>query len=524
MKKLYTGFLVCLITPLFAQPNLQELDAELHSIMVYNASAELNYTKELTVNKGKNTIVFTNLTPYIVENTVNVTMPDTDVELVNVSETINHIRALKANNKKITSLRDSVNRLQAESALLKCREDAYNKEKELLFKNEAIGGVSQGVAVAEIEKAADFFSERYYQLNKKLYYLELEQKSIRDRMTRYSRQIEMLGTNTNEPGSEIELTLISPSKKTIRIDFKFLTAKGGWAPMYDCKYQGPDKPIKFVFRANVFNSSGTAWNNVNVKLSTASPTRGFDAPSINNTAGRTVAANDGKVQFKTIQVSNAIATYNIKHKQTIPSDSKPYLMSVDEYEMEASFHYLLIPKLDPFGFLMAQVPDWNKYNLIPGATNVYNEGSYMGKTFLNTYAENDTLSLYLGKDGKVQTSKKEVTKTNKNKILGNYYVETSEILITIDNKSNANLPIKILDQVPVFSAKGNVKFNLQGISEAFYDEPEGLLAWEFNLPPNAHKEIAYSFEIKEPKEEWIRSGRKAYATMRRFRTISCPSF
>ena len=168
--------------------------------------------------------------------------------------------------------------------------------------------------------------------------------------------------------------------------------------MYDCKYQGPDKPIKFIFRANVFNASGTAWTNVDVKLSTASPMQGFSAPSINDRGGRKVASADGKVKFRTIQVSNAIATYDIKHKQSIPSDSKPYLMDVNSFEMKASFHYLVIPKLDPFGFLMAKIPDWNQYNLIPGTTNVYNKGSYMGKTFLNTYSDNDTLALYLGKE------------------------------------------------------------------------------------------------------------------------------
>ena len=499
-----------------------ETSAELKSIMVYNSSAELNYTKNIALSKGRNTIVFTDLTPYIVDNTIKVSLGDANVEIVNVSEKINHIRALRANNSKIASLKDSVKRLKSENGFLQCRVDALNKEKELLFKNEAIGGVSNGVSVLEVEKAADFFAERYYELNKKLYLLEDDELSIKQRIERYTKQIKTLGINTNKPSSEIEVIVSSPSKKSITVSFRFLTSKGGWAPMYDCKYQGPDKPIKFVFRANVFNASGTPWKNVDVQLSTASPTKGFSAPSINDQGGRTVASTDGKVKFKTIQVANAIAKYNIKHRQTIPSDSKPYLMDVDAFEMKASFHYLVIPKLDPFGFLMAKVPDWNKYNLIPGTTNVYNEGSYMGKTFLNTYAENDTLNIYLGKDGKIQTSKKEVTKNNKHNIIGNHYVEKSDVTIIISNNSKSILPIEVMDQVPVFPAKGSTKFNIQNIGDAVYVQHEGLLRWNFSLDPNQNKEITYNFEIKESKDVFTSGGYIPKA--RAYRTISCPSF
>ena len=197
-------------------------------------------------------------------------------------------------------------------------------------------------------------------------------------------------------------------------------------------------------------------------------------------------------------------------------------MDVDAFEMKAIFHYLVIPKLDPFGFLMAKVPDWNKYNLIPGTTNVYNEGSYMGKTFLNTYAENDTLNIYLGKDGKIQTSKKEVTKSNKHNIIGNHYVEKSDVKIIISNNSESILPIEVLDQVPVFPAKGSTKFNIQNIADAVYVQHEGLLKWNFNLAPNENKEISYNFEIKESKDVFASGGFTPKA--RAYRTISCPSF
>jgi uncharacterized protein (TIGR02231 family) len=189
-------------------------------------------------------------------------------------------------------------------------------------------------------------------------------------------------------------------------------------------------------------------------------------------------------------------------------------------DLKADFSYLLIPKLDPFGFMMAKIPDWNKYNLIPGVTNVYNKGSYMGKTFLNTYAENDTLNIYLGKDNSIQSTRREKNINHENKLIGNYYVDKSTSNITIKNSGNSAVPVTLLDQVPVYYDSDDEKFSIQGIEEALYDKSEGLLTWNFQLAAGETKNIEFKYEIKIPKNN-IGNYKPA---MKKFRTISCPSF
>jgi uncharacterized protein (TIGR02231 family) len=211
----------------------------------------------------------------------------------------------------------------------------------------------------------------------------------------------------------------------------------------------------------------------------------------------------------------------VAHKYSVPSDGKPYLIDVKVIEMQMESYYLLIPKVDPFGFLMAKIPDWNKHNLIPGVANIYNRGSYMGKTFLNTYAENDTLSLFLGKDNNIQTVRKETNTGSKNQIIGNYYVDKTDINISIKNSLSENVKIKVLDQIPVIDYRDKSKFSLENPDLAQLDQDEGLLTWDFVLGKNEAKEISFGYEFKTPKSEGY-SGNK-YST-KRYRTISCPAF
>jgi len=505
-----------------AQNKEIESTADIKSVTIYNSSAEINYAKEITVPQGKSIITFTDLTPYIVDNTINISTSNPDIDIITVTEKINYTKERKEQNTKIVSLRDSIIIIDKEIGLLKCKTEALGMEKDLLFKGESIGGVAKGVAVSEIEKASAFFSKRYYELTSELFNLSEKEKSLQNEMFKYNNQIRELSSNTSKASSEIQVTVLNPTPQKVLFNFKFLTAKGGWAPAYDCKYQGAGKPLKFIFRANVFNASGINWENIDIKLSTASPTKGFDKPSINNKKSNESIprTNEDGVKFKEIEVSNTIAEYDIKHKYSIPSDSKPYLIDVAAYDINADYNYLLIPILDPFGFLIAKIPDWNKYNLIPGTTNIYNKGSYMGKTFLDTYTENDTLSLYLGKDNNIQSVRKENSSSNEQNIIGNYYVEKAEINITIKNNSSEKLSIQVLDQVPVFEDYEKVKFNIQNIEQALFNKNEGSLTWNFQLAQNESKAIDYRYDIKSPKNDI-----SDYRPMKRkYRSISCPSF
>lgn len=505
----------------FGQSNDIEISADITGVTIYNSSVEIHYSKEVPLSKGKNTIVFTDLTSYMVENTLNLNTSSNDVEIITVSERINYIKELKEVNIKITNLEDSIKRIENEIGILKCKTEVLSREKSLLFKDEPIGGVSKGVSVSEIEKASTFFNKRYMELVTELYNISNTQTNLERNLVKYKNHLSESTSNSSKSCSEIVLNVNSTKTTKVTFNFKFLSPMGGWSPVYDCKYKGSEQPISFIFRANVFNSTGISWDNVLVTLSTASPTVGFDKPTLSAKTDIKRQSRPQNIEFKEIEVMNSIAEYNIKNKYTIPSDSKPYLIEIDSYEIKAEFHYLLIPSLDPFGFLIANVPDWNKYNLIPGTTNIYNKGSYMGKTFLNTYAENDTLNIYLGKDNSLLTTRKETTSSNDNNIIGNFYIDKSNVSLSIKNNTNETLSIQVLDQVPVFNDYEKVKFNLQNIEQAIYNKKEGLLTWNISIDKNENLMLDYSYEIKTPKNERGQSGSNL---RKKFRTLSCPTF
>lgn len=515
MKTLATLLFVTLLGNLFSQVNLGE--TIINDVVVYTSASEIHYEKVVKLKKGENRVVFSELSPFIVENTINVGCENSNVEIITVNEQINFLKPRQNKEVGMMVLMNEVDKIENEQGVIQIQRQALEIEKELLFTDKTVGNVVEVKNADEAQKMSGFIQKRYTQIATDLYKLDEQTKEAQRRLEKLRRQIKQASIHVDNPISEIILVVNSAKETEATFTCRFLCSHSGWAPSYDFRFQGKEKPLQFNFKANVYNATGVAWNNISIKLSTADPIRGFSIPSMETKSGSSIPS-DKNVEFKTIEVVNAVTAYDVMHEYTIPSDGKPYLIDVDKYAMNADFNYLLIPRLDPFGFLIAQIPNWNQYNLIPGKANIYSMGTYMGKTFLDTYAENDTLSLYLGKDKSIHAHRTENSKEHSRKIIGNYTVEKSFVQTQIKNNSNVKWDITVLDQVPVIEEDGKSKITIHNIQNAIHDKAEGLITWKLTLETNSTTQIDFDYEIKEPKEYY------GMPKKRSFRTISCPSF
>lgn len=520
MRLIITILSLILISAFSFAQNRIETAANILGVTVYTSSAEIKYQKEISILKGQNIIVFSDLTPYIVDNSLNVGFEDKSINIITVTEKINYLKENK--NTRIKKLTDSIYINSEKIELIENQTEVLVKEKELLFKDKGIGGVANGVSVTEIEKASQFFNKRYGQLNNEIYELKKKRNKLIQINVMLKNQINEVSTISTQSISEIQIVINSPSDKKVVVDFSFLTFNAGWAPLYDVKYNGPGQNLDFIFRANVFNASNTDWQNVNILLSTANPTEGFELPTMNTNIKTKEPVNyeNENIKFRKIQSNNAITEYEIKHSYTIPSDGKPYLVEVEEVDMPSEFSYIIIPKLDNNGFLMANIPNWNKYNLISGTANIYNNGTYLGKTFLNTNTNNDTLEVFLGKDNKVEVYRKELKLDHPRNFLGNYFVDKTDVNFTIKNNYNKEIKIRMIDQVPVFNERDKIKMTISNIEKAFYNDKDGSVIWTFNLNPNEVMERNFGYTIKAPKE----SIKAVSSVQYRYRELSCPTF
>lgn len=197
-------------------------------------------------------------------------------------------------------------------------------------------------------------------------------------------------------------------------------------------------------------------------------------------------------------VNQTTVDFEIKTPYTIKSDSKNYTVDMENYELPAFYQYYSVPKIDKEAFLIANVMDWEKYNLLDGEANIFFENTYVGKTLMDLRNVSDTLEISLGRDKRVSVNREIIKDYTTKKTLTSKKEETRAWKITVRNNKNEAINMIILDQVPV-STLEEIEVSVQNLSGAIRNADTGEIKWDFKLEPNERKEFELRYLVKYPK-------------------------
>lgn len=203
-----------------------------------------------------------------------------------------------------------------------------------------------------------------------------------------------------------------------------------------------------------------------------------------------------------VQVSYQQITtqYEITLPYTIPNDGKVYTTEVRHYEVAAVFEYYAAPKIDPGVYLTAGITDWEELNLMSGETNIFYEGAFLGKSFLDLSATGDTLSISLGQDKSITVNRKLIKEYSGKKFLGNTKVDSRFYQITARNNKQEKINLTIADQFPVSTEK-EIQVERGDLTSAKAEEKTGNISWTISLNPREEIIKSLEYKVKYPKDK-----------------------
>lgn len=190
--------------------------------------------------------------------------------------------------------------------------------------------------------------------------------------------------------------------------------------------------------------------------------------------------------------------FEIKVPYTIPSDNKPVVAEIGHYELPASYTYQSTPKIDKDAFLIAQVTDWEKLNLLEGEANVYFENTFIGKSIMNVTQQNDTLSFSLGRDKRIMIQRTKENEYTSRKFMGSNQTQSIAWKLSVRNTRPEPVNLTLYDQLPV-SRNNNITVTAEEISGGSLDEAKGIITWQITLQPGEQRDLALRYKVKYPK-------------------------
>jgi uncharacterized protein (TIGR02231 family) len=506
------------------KPIERKVSSVVSHVTVFNNQAQVTRTAKINLEaSGVFNIVFEKLSPYINMNSLEVKANE-HLTILSVS---NRNDLLNKNEKPadIILLEDSLDNINAALADFKADKETIVYQKDLMLANKNVGSNQTGVKYDELEdlmnlyhKKLDDFKVNWFRLGK------LETKYYAYKNT-VEQQLAQYNEGKLTLNNEVILTVKSDNKvQDAQIDLSYLVGNVSWQPFYDIRIKDNKSNVQFFLKANITQSTGEDWNNVNLKLTTANPAEGGIKPElqtnwlgffirreyvqevqiagsrakkIENLDNVTILYDKASKPTVTQNLFNTEFETNIAY--TIPSDNQNHQVDLTSFAQSAIYGYAVVPKLNKEVFVTAQVLANDLINQISGEANVYYDGTFTGKTLVSPTA-NDTLLLTLGKDKRIQVERNKLKDFSSKSFFGSTKKEQTTYEIKVKNTHKETILLTIEDQIPV-SNNSEIEVKLLEYEGATYDANTGKLTWKMELKADESKSVKFGFEVKHPKDK-----------------------
>ena len=530
MKKIFSLLIVLVSAIAFAQKPIFT-SAKIKSATVYSNSAELLQSASVTLPSGTSEIVIKNVADYVNENTIQIGAP-ANVTVLSVQFTRNFISEyeIDESNPMIKKVRDSIGLIEKEMGKIANEKVSYSKTIDLLDKNQNVAGQNSGLNVTELIKLVDYYRAKRNELSNLVDALYEKENKLKDKLSKLNSKLE-LNTQKQEKTSQGKLVIqvMTDTASSVNLDINYLTNNASWSPFYDLRANNINSPINLMYKAKVVQNTGIDWKKVKLTLSSGNPNQNNTAPilqawflrfgyprnygyinddtKMNEVVVTAFGIKKDKTEsslsnYTTINENQLNVSFDIDIPYDILSNGKAHSVALKDLKLPATYKYYAVPKAEKEAFLLAEISEYSKFNLLPGEANIIFEGMYVGKTMINPNQTSDTLNLSMGRDKKIAIKREKIADKSGTKFLSGYKEQTFTYDITIKNNKKEAIEMLLKDQYPISTDK-EITIELLDNGKAKVNPETGILTWDVKLGAGETKKFRISYKIKYPKDKFI---------------------
>ena len=513
--------------------------SKIEEATVFFQGAELIHTAVAGLQKGSNEISISGLSPTIDRNSVKIKTTggvlvssfEFSVDYLtekNLSAEAQKLQdAVKAQQKIVEQLRTEI---KINTNLLKILQESTEKNT---------SGSESGLNIDDLIKTMNYYQSKAGELEKAIADGKEKETEANKRLQELLAQLEQESLKNSKKSGVLKLSLSSPSDGTCTFTISYYTPSASWTPYYDINVTAPNQPIKIASKAKVRQVTGIDWEKVRINLSSAIPRSGNIAPLFNawflryvnndiqlraggvarmqnmySYADVVAAPAVSKMSMEEYEEPQSVSmdnyvtqsenqlnlTFNIDLPYSIPGNGKEQSIELKNQEVDASFKYYCAPKLDVETYLLAEIADWEKLNLLNGSANITYEGTYVGETYIDAASTQQNLTLTLGVDKRIAVKREKMKEYSSTGLFGNDVRQEFAYLMTVRNNRNEVIRMVLKDQYPISTLKEiTVELSKDTTPPTVNLTEIGVITWEYDMQPGEISTFRLVYSVKYPK-------------------------
>lgn len=511
-------------------------EAKLNSVTLYEQSAELYSNTAFKIPKGSSEVVITNIAQNIDESTIKIgSRSKVSVLTYRFTTDENFYKTeLDKRNPQHKIVLDSIALMEKKLKDLDFRRTALANSIGILDKNQVINSGSTSYS-KELEKLIDYYQKKRTDLSTELDKTETSYSAVAGKLDKLRTKFDLNNQELEKyPTGKLVLQISSEGSEEVNLDIRYSIREALWRPYYDVVIPDINSKAQLLYKAMVRQNSGLDWKNVELHLVSGYPNVKKQIPSmsawsifyqeplVETVAGLQTNRNESSVSVRsmsyaakemsvaevavvgsTVSRNQLNVAYDLKDRYTILSNNQDNSINLDRMEIPATYMYYAVPKVDRTVYLIAELDNLDKYNLINAEANVIFENTNVGKTTLNAENTDRKLLLTLGDDKRISVKREAVKdKTMEKSISSSNKEQQFAYQFTVRNNKSEKVKIRIRDRIPVSQDKQLI-ITLVNKGGAVYNEETGELTWDIMLNANETGKPEFSFKVNSLKNRTI---------------------
>ena len=342
-------------------------------------------------------------------------------------------------------------------------------------------------------------------------------------------------TSTFNKVTQVSVRTASRSPSSVKLHYQVQGA--GWEPAYQARLNTNSEQLSITASAIIAQQTGENWTNVPLTLSTVNPNQSttgqwpyvqrlslyeesedarvrrelpmmdaspvmMEKPAYNKGAGAPMAPLPNFTVSS--QNKNGIIEYRLPQLVSIPSDGRRVRTVIGEQAGNSKLWIRSTPSVETAAYWYASAPfltpDW-----VDGSLQLYRDDNYVGQSRYN-YQVLKEQGIGFGRDSNMLV--KELTNEDKQGekgVLNRTQTLTTTKAYQFTNQHNRSVRLQVLGSEPI-SRDDSLKVavtHTPPVTERDWNDNQGMVAWEFDLPSKQSKVIRSTSQISYPANKLL---------------------
>jgi uncharacterized protein (TIGR02231 family) len=531
-------------------------DSRVAAVTVYTDRAVVTRTTTVTLAApGAVEVTFEKLPANLLDQSLTVSGRGTaQATILDVTARVAHVNFTP--NDRVKLLEDQLRALGKERRALDDRTKLLETQRKSIDQSETalFSPAAKDVArptVAEITASLTFVNDQRAKITAEIVTLDDQREAIAAKQSALERQLAELRGAGGKSYKTVTVRLDATTAGTLDLALGYAVPGASWTPSYDVRANSNAAGVALSYFGLVRQNTGEDWKDVALTLSTARPSLGGAAPEIGNWVveqfvprpvpmqsegavtlspfvvssareGRTrgvggeIGGKDKKTidglmmstlgdatdfAYTTVDTAATSASFKIATAATVSSDNTAQKIPITSATLTAALEYATTPKRLAAAFLTAKVANSSEFPLLPGAMNIFLDGTFVATGALKLVMPGEKFDLALGADEGIAVKHKRLQRLTENTGFTNSGQRiTYEYQITIQNNKPAAARVIVSDHVPVSRHEKIVVKVITPPEREQKPTAEGALKWTLDLKPGEKRELTLKFSVEHPND------------------------